>query len=84
MILLSISEGTASISNFLESDDCIATANILKKLGVKIYKSEKNNYLIEGVGKLGLKGCDENLDCTWNKYETAGGLSAQQFESCWF
>ena len=35
LILLSISEGTASISNFLESDDCIATANILKKLGVK-------------------------------------------------
>ena len=43
LILLSISEGTASITNFLESDDCIATANILKKLGVKIYKSEKNN-----------------------------------------
>ena len=85
LILLSISEGTASISNFLESDDCIATANILKKLGVKIYKSEKNNYLIEGVGKLGLKGCDENLDCGNSGTSMrllSGLLSAQQFESC--
>ena len=85
LILLSISEGTASVSNFLESDDCIATANILKKLGVKIYKSEKNNYLIEGVGKLGLKGCDENLDCGNSGTSMrllSGLLSAQQFESC--
>ena len=85
LILLSISEGTASISNFLESDDCIATANILKKLGVKIHKSEKNNYLIEGVGKLGLKGCDENLDCGNSGTSMrllSGLLSAQQFESC--
>ena len=85
LILLSISEGTASISNFLESDDCIATANILKKLGVKIYKSEKNNYLIEGVGKLGLKGCDDNLDCGNSGTSMrllSGLLSAQQFESC--
>ena len=85
LILLSISEGIASISNFLESDDCIATANILKKLGVKIYKSEKNNYLIEGVGKLGLKGCDENLDCGNSGTSMrllSGLLSAQQFESC--
>ena len=85
LILLSISEGIASISNFLESDDCIATANILKKLGVKIYKTEKNNYLIEGVGKLGLKGCDENLDCGNSGTSMrllSGLLSAQQFESC--
>ena len=85
LILLSISEGIASISNFLESDDCIATANILKKLGVKIYKSEKNNYLIEGVGKLGLKGCNENLDCGNSGTSMrllSGLLSAQQFESC--
>ena len=85
LILLSISDGAASISNFLESDDCIATANILKKLGAKISKSEKNNYLIEGVGKLGLKGCKENLDCGNSGTSMrllSGLLSAQQFESC--
>ena len=85
LILLSISDGTASISNFLESDDCIATANILKKLGAKISKSEKNNYLIEGVGKLGLKGCKENLNCGNSGTSMrllSGLLSAQQFESC--
>jgi len=85
LILLSISDGTARISNFLESDDCIATVNILKKLGVKISTSEKNNYLIEGVGKLGLKGCKENLDCGNSGTSMrllSGLLSAQQFESC--
>ena len=85
LILLSISEGMAVISNFLESDDCIATADILKKLGVKIFKNEKNNYLIEGAGKLGLKGCKENLDCGNSGTSMrllSGLLSAQQFESC--
>ena len=40
LILLSISE-EAVISNFLESDDCIATANILKNRVLKFSKMRK-------------------------------------------
>ena len=85
LILLSISTGKANVKNFLESDDCIATSNILQKLGVKIRTDSNNNYSVEGVGLNGFKAPNENLDCGNSGTSMrllCGLLSAQSFQSC--
>ncbi len=84
LILLSISTGKAKVENFLESDDCKATCNILQKLGVKIYKDSNYAYTVEGVGLNGLKAPKENLDCENSGTSMrllSGLLSAQIFPS---
>jgi 3-phosphoshikimate 1-carboxyvinyltransferase len=53
IILSSITKNNVEISNFLFSDDCVNTLNILKKIGVK-YQINKNNILLEGKGISGL------------------------------
>ncbi len=45
-----ISQNISSIKNVLESDDVFSTIKCLKKLGVKINKKEKKNYLVYGKG----------------------------------
>ena len=84
LILLSISEGTGNVSGLLESEDCLATLNIFKMLGVKIEKIDKNSYSIEGKGLYGLKETEKNLDCGNSGTSMrllAGLLSAQKFSS---
>ena len=54
LILLSISEGIGKISGLLESDDCIATLNIFKQLGINIIKNTDNVYEVHGKGLNGL------------------------------
>ena len=84
LILLSISEGTGNISGLLESEDCLATLNIFKMLGVKIEKIDKNSYSIQGKGLYGLKETKKNLDCGNSGTSMrllAGLLSAQKFSS---
>jgi 3-phosphoshikimate 1-carboxyvinyltransferase len=49
IILSAITKNTVEIDNFLFSDDCLNTLNILKKIGVK-YQVNKNNILMEGCG----------------------------------
>ena len=46
----SISQGISRVKNVLESEDIFSTINSLKKLGVKIKKIEKKNYIIYGKG----------------------------------
>jgi len=46
----SISQNISSNKNVLESDDVLSTINCLKKLGVKIIKKAKSNYLVYGKG----------------------------------
>ena len=84
LILLSISEGIGNVSGLLESEDCLATLNIFKMLGVKIEKIDKNSYSIEGKGLYGLKETEKNLDCGNSGTSMrllAGLLSAQKFSS---
>ncbi len=45
-----ISQNISNIKNVLESDDVFSTIQCLKKLGVKIIKRNKGNYLIYGKG----------------------------------
>ena len=85
LILLSISEGIGKISGLLESEDCLATLNIFKKMGIEIIKDKKNSYTINGKGLNGLKKPMENLNCGNSGTSMrllAGLLSAQNFSSC--
>ena len=85
LILLSISEGIGKISGLLESEDCLATLNIFKKMGIEIIKDKKNSYTINGKGLNGLKKPRENLNCGNSGTSMrllAGLLSAQNFSSC--
>lgn len=52
-----ISHNISSAKNVLESEDVFSTINCLKKLGVKIKKIKKKNYLIygKGLGSLNIK-----------------------------
>ena len=49
-IISSISQNISYIYNALESDDVFSTIQCLKKLGVKIEKKSKGNYLVYGKG----------------------------------
>ena len=40
IILSSIAEGISEISGFLTGEDCLATLNAFKKMGIEIYEVE--------------------------------------------
>ena len=85
LILLSISEGVGKISGLLESDDCIATLNIFKKLGINIIKNIDNVYEVHGRGLNGLSKPDSNLNCGNSGTSMrllSGLLASQKFSSC--
>ena len=63
LILMSISKGEGKISGLLGSDDCLATLEIFKMLGVSIKKNEDNSYIIKGKGLNGLKKTSSDLYC---------------------
>jgi len=60
IILSAITMDKVKIDNFLFSDDCLNTLNILKKIGVK-YQTENSSILIEGCGISGLVEPDDIL-----------------------
>ena len=82
-IISAFSLGSARISNFSTSLDCMATLNCLRDLGVKI-EVDGANVVIEGVGLEGLRASSKPLDCG-NSGSTmrllAGVLAAYQFGS---
>jgi len=53
VILSAITKDKVKIDNFLFSDDCLNTLNILKKIGVR-YQTENSSILMEGCGISGL------------------------------
>ncbi len=83
IILSSIANGTSEISGFLRGDDCLATLNAFKKMGVKIEDEDKKIY-VHGVGLHGLKKPIEDLDLGNSGTSMrllAGLLSGQKFSS---
>jgi len=84
VIFGSIAEGQTTIKGFLRSEDCLATLEIMRNLGVEILFSEQD-IVIQGVGLNGLKASDNDLNCgnagTAMRL-LAGLLSAQNFSSC--
>ena len=84
LILLSISEGIGKISGLLESDDCMATLNIFKLLGINIVKNTDNTYEVHGKGLHGLAKPDSDLNCgnSGTSMRLLSGLLASQNFSC--
>ncbi|MFP4456836.1 MAG: 3-phosphoshikimate 1-carboxyvinyltransferase [Halanaerobiales bacterium] len=52
IMISSIANGVTKIDNFLASDDCLSTVNIIKDLGIKIIR-EDNTLFVHGKGLLG-------------------------------
>ena len=50
-----IAEGTTEVDNFLESEDCLATLNAMRAMGVQIERPAPGRVIVDGVGLHGLK-----------------------------
>jgi 3-phosphoshikimate 1-carboxyvinyltransferase len=62
IILNSIAQGNARVSNFSQAGDCLATVTCLRALGVEIESGEVGELFVRGVGKGGLKEAEDVLD----------------------
>jgi 3-phosphoshikimate 1-carboxyvinyltransferase len=82
-MLGSLAEGVTRVQNFLMGEDCIATIDCFKQMGVRIDSSE-TDVTIHGVGLYGLKKPKDILYCG-NSGTTmrilAGLLAFQDFEA---
>ena len=83
VMLASLAEGKSKISGLLEGEDCLATVEVFKKLGVSISKEEEE-YIVEGKGLQGLNEPISSLDFGNSGTSVrlcAGLLAAQEFSS---
>ncbi|HXD32018.1 MAG TPA: 3-phosphoshikimate 1-carboxyvinyltransferase [Pyrinomonadaceae bacterium] len=82
-IIASLAEGASLLQNYSTSQDCAATLNCLRKLGVPVEQAG-NEVRIGGRGTKGLAQPSAPLDCG-NSGSTmrmlAGVLATQEFES---
>lgn len=79
----SIANGITEIDNFLMGDDCIATINSFRKMGVEIEQSNEK-IIVHGVGLHGLKEPSGILDAKNSGTTTrlmSGILAGQKFDS---
>lgn len=84
IIFASIAEGTSRISGFLDGEDCIATLNAFRAMGVQIEGPFKQELLVQGAGKYGLKAPKAPIDCGNSGTSIrllAGLLAGQAFDS---
>ena len=83
LIVGSIAEGITILKDYSTCDDCMATMEIMKKLGINILKN-KATIRIEGKGLRGLKEPEDVLDCKNSGTSMrllSGLLSGQNFFS---
>jgi len=84
IMLGAIAEGSTIVTGFLEGEDCLATLQIFKDLGVRMEGPVNGKLIIHGVGKYGLKAPFKALDCGNSGTSMrllAGLLAAQSFDS---
>jgi 3-phosphoshikimate 1-carboxyvinyltransferase len=62
VLLGAIAEGTTEVEGFLESEDCLATLNAMRQMGVAIERPAAGRVRIEGVGRNGLRAPRGPLD----------------------
>ena len=62
LIIGSAATGKVTINNFLESEDVLATANALRKMGITINKLSENKWEVFGSGVGSLSGTNNLLD----------------------
>lgn len=63
VLLGAMARGETHVSNFLESQDCLATLNALHALGVQMDHAPSGHVRIQGVGAGGLRAPARTLDC---------------------
>ena len=82
-MIAAIADGDTRIENFSTGEDCRTTVRSLEQLGVS-FTQTRNDVLVKGVGKNGLRKPEKPLDCG-NSGTTArllaGILAGQQFDS---
>ena len=62
VMLGALAEGTTLIENFLPGEDCLATVNCFRKLGVEISWSGQDSLRVQGCGLEGLREPEDVLD----------------------
>jgi len=84
LMLSGLAAGTSEVTGFLASEDCLATLNAMRALGVSIERLSATHVIIHGSGLRGLKGARHALDMgnagTAMRLFT-GLLAAQEFSS---
>ncbi|MGQ2226370.1 3-phosphoshikimate 1-carboxyvinyltransferase [Fructobacillus fructosus] len=83
IIFGAIAEGQTTVKNFLRSNDCLATLEAFRQMGIHI-EENVNNLTIDGVGLLGLQASSKPLDMQNSGTSTrllAGLLAGQHFDS---
>ncbi len=84
LMLSGLAAGTSEVTGFLASEDCLATMNAMRALGVSIERRSATHVIIKGSGLRGLKGAHHALDMgnagTAMRLFT-GLLAAQEFSS---
>ena len=83
IMLASLAEGKSEISGLLEGEDCLATIEVFKKMGVNISRRE-GIFIVEGRGLRGLKDPSGPLDFGNSGTSVrlcSGVLAAQDFSS---
>ena len=84
LMLSALADGLSEVTGFLASEDCLATLNAMRALGVRIEQPSATHVLIHGVGLHGLKAAPHALDMgnagTAMRLST-GLLAAQRFSS---
>lgn len=63
LLLGALAEGETRITDFLESTDCLATAQALRTLGVEVLQAAAGEVRVRGVGLNGLRAPARELDC---------------------
>ncbi|PWU08892.1 MAG: 3-phosphoshikimate 1-carboxyvinyltransferase [Verrucomicrobia bacterium] len=84
LLLAALSNGTCKITNFLQAEDCLATAEALRELGVQMeFFSDANLVIVEGChGKFKPPATDINCGNSGTTMRLlAGILAAQPFRS---
>lgn len=79
-----IANGTTTVEGFLQGEDCLATVEAFRSMGVQIEGPVEQRVIIHGVGKYGLKKPAHTIDCGNSGTSMrllAGLLSAQSFDS---
>ncbi len=83
-IFNAIAEGSAHVTNYLRGEDCLATMNCLRALGVSIVEHDEVTAHVTGCGARGLSAPAKTLDAA-NSGTTmrlmSGLLAAQPFRS---
>jgi len=81
----SLAEGTTRVSGFLPGDDCLATMNAFKAMGVEIEGPDAdNNVVIHGKGMHGLSAPEKTIDIGNSGTSIrllSGILAGQRFDS---